>query len=487
MRTGASWSKALPADVVLTPLPTRPWVEVVAREQAQRLAIWLSSDMDRLVAALTDWLLRELRRRGGVREMRLAVVRELLPDAGVLALARRVHARDQHVRWTEITAQAWNTAVRHRRRLQAIQAEAPALLPVAASLYAIDGLPLVRPRDAVAAVKTWLSAGGLSPSGWRLLLRGGARLALTVRPHYRGAVHDAVRHHLVTLQSLRLSQPPAREVVRSIWSRDGNVDYRWPEFHEQVRPQGAVYGHVARCYAQVKGKTPVQAQAALREALHEVIGWVHGAKLTRLEKNQRRAGWPLLLASATAWRLQFEQLARAQASWPAPPAWSEEGMAFVPIADEHGLIDEGHRMHHCVADRAAACEARRVLILSIRDGAGRRLATAEYQLTQSLPRSLATMRLSLVLGPLNAAVTPAVRKAAERAIEAMRAWWRRSDPGSRVMLLGCDSDNRLWDLQCMTTSHRELITRPGGWRLTEVDSFRHALGLPGLRRRAIDC
>lgn len=366
-------------------------------------------------------LRRQLRRHADLSRMRRQVGHVLALDAATLALARQIHT-ELPLTDHEVSAARWNVAVRHREALQQLRRDLPQLLPLYGALLAHDELPPHAPRDALDQVRQHLARHGLRPATWRLICRSSVRLLLGVRETYRGRFDLAVINHLRIIQAMELREEPAPELIRAIWRRDGNPDYRWAEFDDQVGARAVLWGHVARSYARQKARTTGPGRAALHEAMLGVVGWVRDSGVHILDTLQRRAGWPWLQRQAEDWAVGQLSLAQDLPAWPAAEPFEVGSWRFVMLDSLHALREEGQKMHHCAASHADLCQAGCSAMFSIRDAVtGRRVATALYE-----PRGLEHWVLEQVHGPANTTAKPAIAAAARAAEQVVTAWMKQA-------------------------------------------------------------
>lgn len=401
---GFAWLDAIVGAFGLELRQTRPMVDTrdAAAERCEQ----------RYLAAVRDWLQGQLRRHADLRAMRARVGQALGLDPVTLRLARHTHHEVVHSD-CRVSAQSWNLAVKHRAALLQVRQDAPQLLPRYGAMLA-NVLPAHTPAAALQTLRLHLARQGIRPATWRLLSRSSARLTLAVRRIYCGPLSQAMLEQLRILQAFKLREEPPPEVITAIWARDGNGDRRWDNFENQIQPQAACYGHLARCYARQKAHTPATGWPVLREELLRVVGWINEDSLAGFDKNARRAGWRWLVRQADARLVQRQVQTRLTASWPAPQSIEIGDFRLVPLGGELALWHEGVAMHHCAFDRRLACLQGETLIVSIRRRAaageqGRRVATAQYELDAGV------WHLTSVLGPANAAVKEAIRRVARKA------------------------------------------------------------------------
>lgn len=425
----AAFGLELRSQVRLTVVKPRSRARIRARARQEQ------ADIDAYLGTLLGWLRRQLNRHADLRAMRERMARALALDARTLRLARSIH-RAADFTDREVSAESWNLAVHHRLALQQVQDELPQILPLYGALLAGRELIVHEPDEAVLAVHQHLAQHGIRPATWRLLTRSSVRLLLAVRPMYRGPLAQAMVNHLLVLQGFGLHDEPAPELVNAIWSYQGNTGYRRTEYFDEVGGCAATFGHVARCHRAEKARTAAGDLPALREAMKDVVHWVHEAHITTLGKNQRRAGWRWLVRSARAWRETQRRREQGSTPWLVPEPLEIGEYRLVMLDRPFAVQDEGLTMHHCAAEHAPVCAAGHKVMVSIRRrDSDRRVATALYEPLQAAARACeehGSWSLTQLRGPVNADTTSAICKAAQEA----RIWVGRhmTQQAARVAL-----------------------------------------------------
>lgn len=116
--------------------------------------------------------------------------------------------------------------------------------------------------------------------------------------------------------------------------------------------------------------------AFCEQDLPKVLVWL-AAKSPVLDKNQLRRGWGYLAKQAAQWKLlQPEPLEQNALSWPCLlPVTVLGEYTVVPLRSAWVLRTEAFLMRHCVDSYIGQCIEGRVLIFSVRNSAGKRVAT----------------------------------------------------------------------------------------------------------------
>lgn len=130
-----------------------------------------------------------------------------------------------------------------------------------------------------------------------------------------------------------------------------------------------------------------------------VLDWMRTEKPV-LDSNQKKADWSWYMHQQEEWHDTFrngnetvENRVRGL-SWDSDlDGYKTKKYQIVPITTGEDLIEEGRRMHHCIASYANSCVQNTARIFSIRDNKGKRLATLELgrrtlEMSESHPESL---------------------------------------------------------------------------------------------------
>jgi hypothetical protein len=171
-------------------------------------------------------------------------------------------------------------------------------------------------------------------------------------------------------------------------------------------------------------------ESAMREDLRLVFEWADEQE-PRLDKLQKRAGWPWLLRKAAeAERRRFLLETRGPRSWPCAVGTLEaNGLRATAIERVEQLVDEGMAFHNCIASYARDCQLGGRRLFVVRDGTtGRRLAVARLD-HDAYSRC---WELDAVLGFANAPVNDRIRSLAQllaRTYDARTAGERHPAPG----------------------------------------------------------
>jgi hypothetical protein len=121
-----------------------------------------------------------------------------------------------------------------------------------------------------------------------------------------------------------------------------------------------------------QGLDPAERPGFLALELEVVMVWVLQFDW-RPDTNQVRAGWAAI-------RKAMNKRQAVDLCWPIPFEQVTCGrLLATPLASGWELFEEGRQMHHCVHDLVDACAAGTLLVLSVTDQGGRRVATMSFE------------------------------------------------------------------------------------------------------------
>lgn len=422
------WVEVPPAEIVVTALPARwIWLGLVRQAAVVELARHLRRDgepantaeLDRYAVALFDHFRRALVRHADLRVMRQRVSAALALNPDALRIAHRLMNLLPDSGMVRLSY--YNTVIRNLEAFKALEREAPQLIPLYSAV--VDRPDVDQAVPPAQALRAHLMSADLTPRTWRLVLKAGPRLLLPVRDFYKGEARTAMLDYLRILEALGLDREPSSALIWGILNRFANPGWRFERHIGQIRHVADQFGHAARTFIRLASP------AAREQDLAAVLEWMERAK-PKLDKSQRRAGWPWLLKNAEAWLSRQRLVLESKGDrWQLPFAKMTIGTCVLqPIDSATGLWDEGRAMHHCVFDYANSCAKGAALIVSARSDAdhSRRLATALFAFDGS------RWRCEQVRGPLN-------RDPDQRAVEALR---------------------KLTGLMNEQTAHRQDVARP---------------------------
>jgi hypothetical protein len=131
----------------------------------------------------------------------------------------------------------------------------------------------------------------------------------------------------------------------------------------------------------------------------------------RLDKLQRRAGWPWLVRAARKWERRGSMIEEgSSAPWDAPlrtldvDAWQLVALTSVEV-----MVDEGLALHNCIARMTERCQRGLALVYSVRRHSdGGRVAAIEL----SRSEDLGAWTVRQVKGPANRPVPKGIWRAA---------------------------------------------------------------------------
>lgn len=367
-----------------------------------------------------------------VEPLREAIVKGLALDQDVLAFMRAGGHRKPSLD-SKAYSESWTRLVGYR----VLQREAPQLTRLFA--FAAKGRHVPAHEEPARALKAAVRGAGLGNAGWRELLRTEEDVFDAVLAHARGA--DPFLACLWAVEArLRARHPLSPEVLSRLASPHGVYDLDRPAL---VPSSLRAAFWPALLPALGKRLASVGSGSALEQFLDgefEDVMLMLRAEGPALDANQARAGWPHLLRRQQEWAERERQAAIAEAE-PFPTgkhprrAWAGD-LQIITLADSFALWEEGWHMGHCIHDYRKGCLAGDFLAFSIRDAAGKRLATGAMTRDAKRPWKLCDVR-----GRLNRLVSAELNSAAEWFVEFVRAH-EASDGEARTVQAAGESPER---------------------------------------------
>ena len=177
-------------------------------------------------------------------------------------------------------------------------------------------------------------------------------------------------------------------------------------------------------------------EPGMEEDLRFVFRWAAQAS-PRLDKLQRRAGWPWLLRRATlAERRRLLMQVEGPRGWfSALDEVASGGLRATVMATVEELVDEGIAFHNCIADYVLECQLGESRIFAVRDvECGRRVAVVRLDYDEGEKAWV----LHDVLGIANEPVGDEVRAFAERLAQAYHYGSGGSKHDSELPVEECD-------------------------------------------------
>lgn len=285
--------------------------------------------------------------------------------------------------------------------------EAPQLLPLVVMALREGLIPAE--DDLVAALRRLCLRSGLGPATWRHLLRHGVRWLrpvwhATPEPHRTDASIDV-------LQAFAAAGHPRPPTARLLHS--------WMFAAHEPELGGAFTGVppavlAALCYTD---------RTAAVDDQDIVLDWARAAR-PPLDKRQRRAGWPWLVARARAWE-RDERLPpppgseTAASGWPTPlEHFASGGFEAQALGDPEALASAALAFRNCLVDMVWPCQGGTVHVFVVHTvGGGRAAAVAGIS---SDPQTGA-WQLMDIRGRFNQAVSEGLQDFAQALVEAFRA------------------------------------------------------------------
>lgn len=374
------WVNVPDDSVVLAGMPARfVWLALIRAASAVEIARQArhmgvpcdKEDLAKYTRGLFEHFRHQLVRHADLRAMRRKIADALRLDAEALRLARRrIKLPPAH---SAVMIADYNLALAHMGELQALEREVPAVMPLYFELTKRnDFRPLPQPGQ---SVRAYLAEHDLGAGVWRLICRSDGRLLLGVRDLYQGNAGDAMLDYLRVLARLGFNRRPDVGLMWAMLSRYGHSAARLKSYLGELARVQQAFAHVAKVFTQL----PPEQQASDRHELEAMLEWLDLRANRPLDKPQRRAGWPWLVANTQEWRaLREAEISACATGWEVPfESMTVGSLELRLIASVADLWTEARTMHHCADTFAKACAGGRTIVASVRDrNTQRRMATA---------------------------------------------------------------------------------------------------------------
>ncbi len=287
----------------------------------------------------------------------------------------------------------------HEGIYRQVNDENPQLLPM--TTLAIKTGKLEFKTDPVKELKQALREDGVSEAGWKYLCFHGSRI---FKPIWNLPYHsnwDDTVDYLIFLEKAHFPAPPKPLTFEILFSYSENTNLYWKYLPSQFV---ALLLKEADEYRNEEDLSRIKTEAA------QVLFWIE------------KEGWPLNKSQRTDWRVLccrvdkwLEEWCQIQAANDDP--WEPVVESFVcgdfliePLTTECELIEEGIKMHNCVADFAEDCREDDAHILSVRH-----YKTGKHVATIGLEKSDDSFEWELydVLGVANTRVSKTIKNIAD--------------------------------------------------------------------------
>lgn len=256
--------------------------------------------------------------------------------------------------------------------------------------------------DDVSEIRARCLEAGLSPAGWRFLLRNGessygALLDLGIT----GVRAFSIAVDFIEWQTRTgLKEPMPLEPAQAVVSFAALQGDRPATLCEQIDPR---FGPVVMQHYATLEDSRARAAFVGNDCL-EILVWLRDAK-PRIGKNQWKAGWASLWRSYEA-SFTGEDHKREWNS--RVPEMTVEGLRVVPLTSSVALCLEGMRMKNCVASYADVCKKGNYRVFSIRE-----ISSEKRVATVGLERRRNTWVLDQVKAKCNRAASKAATELAQ--------------------------------------------------------------------------
>jgi hypothetical protein len=252
--------------------------------------------------------------------------------------------------------------------------------PRALGIYALlcEQPDFPRTGEPTQRLRGYLRKCGCSARVWRLVLCNGSRLLLLVRQFYGPCGAWAVLDCLRVMDGLGVTQVPPVWLTQSLFGEWGNAAARRSSYLDPMERCMPNLRHVVSCAQATFTVCPDDAQ---EEQIAEVVHWISEPHTKRLTRTQRQGGWAYLAREARRYlQLREENEMALGLSWETPfDTLDAGGLRLVALANSMQLLEEGRRMRNCAFARKQHCSMGYELLVSARNLAGKRIATASYE------------------------------------------------------------------------------------------------------------
>lgn len=286
-----------------------------------------------------------------------------------------------------------------------------------------DDRHLLDTPDILAAVKRDLERAGLSPRGWRYLIRLRPRWvddavcggAVKARLPYEAAARYAARSMNLLAQA---GCVPKYSTFVAAFRRALDID----------APEEALVAYLRAAFRESLRRPALLFAARFSDS----ADWWRECHAS-LDRNQTRAGWGAYQRLSDRWHAEAQARAeREQANyrWHSLVGETARGAwRVVPLLTTSALKEEGRALDHCVGGYTRECVFNRARVFSIRKaGGGEPVATLELRAHGEGP----VWSLSQVRGYHNAAPTKAARAAAAEVLREYNRQQRLAAAGRRA-------------------------------------------------------
>lgn len=362
----------------------RLWLRGMAGRAATEILHWATHHIPGRNATVTgnqakayagwafDCFNRQIRHHCDLRMMRRKIALALKLDPWVMQVATRLIR--QHPLPNTLVVAEYNLVLRHRAAFESLWREAPHLVPLFGAICEERDFP--EHGEPLARLKAYLRTQRISERTWRRVVQGNTRCLAPVREFYKGGVAAAVLDFLRCIDCLGAQATPPGWLLRECLSPWGHASLRRRDYSSYFASARVGYDHIAGALLRHHGWVD-RPDGAMLDELDLVLRWERDSKdWPRVDKHQRRAGWPWLVRQARRWNeARLQALNLDPEKWPVPFVTLQwEHLTVVALADELALWEEGRAMYHCANTLADSCRNHQQLILSVRRE-GRRLCT----------------------------------------------------------------------------------------------------------------
>jgi hypothetical protein len=262
--------------------------------------------------------------------------------------------------------------------------------------------------DIIKTAKTKLEESGLTPVGWRYLIKLPPRYVQAILVAGGGGAYSRNFAQLINwlaaigvVPRYSLIKPILRNL--SVWDKtdDFTAVMRSGLSHAQKMRRGVrtfFEDQLLLVMDWFSNSGEVRQKIVVRPEFGVAPVRYGGCRQVVLDKNQRKADWSWFVRQQDVWHQEMRQADRIRQEVEAAKLKTETKNDFwesllpefamrhppksyrvIPLTNTHALIDEGKEMHHCVASYAASCIEGDSRVFSIFEEGENKVATLEIR------------------------------------------------------------------------------------------------------------
>lgn len=329
-----------------------------------------SSNINRTIRRAAPALWAHAHRTLDLRAMRRMIAAAL----GWQPMHWRRAVRLAHAAHSDPDHRDYNAAVRFTANLDVLEREAPNLMaPWFALARAGELVTEVEPK---AALKRWVQGAAGGDRAWKSLAASSVRVWMAWGMHRQGSAAHHLRDTVRLVKLFATPEPVPLRLMRALTSRlDPLVSV-----DEAIKRQRCAFYQIALQPAREAIENGIWPQFAAE--LDDVDAWFY-LETPRLDKRQRRRGWPWLARKAAAWaEMQRRQSQARQSLMPELAPVELRGHVFRAASSAFDLWNAGRLLRNCLGAGTyarAISNAQTLLVTANRIRDGRMVAAIDLR------------------------------------------------------------------------------------------------------------